>query len=157
MRTAAVMVACLGLNFLATAARAGDSPTAPATPPADSAAPATVPNATDATAAASPAAKSTETSAAAAGDPGKAAPSPPAANQADASEADRNEEKQLLASGYRPQVRNGTTYYCKSEMPVGSRIEKKVCITAANSRLLRQRSQDVMSNAQQKELNIVGH
>jgi hypothetical protein len=38
--------------------------------------------------------------------------------------------KRLRAAGYKPEVRNGEVYFCRSEATMGSRFEHKVCGTA---------------------------
>jgi hypothetical protein len=43
------------------------------------------------------------------------------------SEAD---DKRARAQGYKPVVKNGTIYYCRSEPLVGSHFEQKVCRTS---------------------------
>ena len=60
----------------------------------------------------------------------------PTASVANAAEAvkDVSEEqaKRLRMRGYRPEVRNGVTLFCRKEAPLGSRFESKICGTAAN-------------------------
>jgi hypothetical protein len=63
---------------------------------------------------------------------------------------DVNDEqlKQILAKGYRPESRNGTTVYCRKEAVVGTRFETKTCSTSKNILETEQRSKDVTTNAQ---------
>ena len=58
--------------------------------------------------------------------------------------------------GYKPEMRNGTRVYCRRESPIGSRLDRKVCITAEQSKSVRQDSKDHAIDAQQRQLNPVG-
>lgn len=50
---------------------------------------------------------------------------------ADAIQAQAAEEKRLMAAGYKPEMRNGTKYWCRTETEIGSRLGgHKVCGTA---------------------------
>jgi hypothetical protein len=58
------------------------------------------------------------------------------------------EEKNLIAHGYRLEVRDGQNYFCHSEAVVGTRFKSKVCGTAAHFANIRQDSQDITMRAQ---------
>jgi hypothetical protein len=56
-----------------------------------------------------------------------------AANSTDTAAGDKDSAvvvKQLRAAGYRPEQYNGETYYCRKEVQLGTRFEKKTCGTA---------------------------
>jgi hypothetical protein len=103
---------------------------APAAQPAAQAAPA-----------APPAASSTSTEAAA------KAPAKAAATAADTKNSEAEQEKHLLASGYKKKTRNGQTVYCKKEAPIGSRFEVEHCGSAQDMELAAQQGRDLMNNS----------
>jgi hypothetical protein len=84
------------------------SQTVTADPPAPTSAPATqAATATEAAAAPAAAASSTQSEA--------------------AKQADEAQAKRLHAQGYRPEVHNGVTVYCRKEAQIGTRFETKNC------------------------------
>jgi hypothetical protein len=58
------------------------------------------------------------------------------------------EEKKYRNRGYRPQVRKGETYWCKSDLAVGSRLPTTTCSTAAQMELAEQQGQDTVKYMQ---------
>jgi hypothetical protein len=130
----------MGVGSLAFAT---DPPPPAATPPA--ATTATAPATTDAasTAAADKAAaadkeKSAATTAKTATAPGGVTP---------------DQAKALRSAGYKADVRNGVTQYCRYQTPVGSRFETKVC--GAPDDILRQiaNSQELVNQMQHATIN----
>jgi hypothetical protein len=63
--------------------------------------------------------------------------------------------KQILGKGYRPasQARANEVYYCRSERELGSRIETKVCKTAAQIFLDEQRGKDATTDVERDNGN----
>jgi pyruvate/2-oxoglutarate dehydrogenase complex dihydrolipoamide acyltransferase (E2) component len=63
---------------------------------------------------------------------------------------DVNDEqlKQILAKGYRPESRDGTTVYCRKETEVGTRFPTKTCRTSANILEMERKGKDATANAQ---------
>jgi hypothetical protein len=61
------------------------------------------------------------------------------------SEADAAAEKQLLAMGYKKKTFHGQTFFCRSEMPIGSRFEKDHCGTAQDLQMQAQQAKDTMN------------
>jgi hypothetical protein len=98
-----------------------------------------------------------------AGVPADAAP-PPAATQPSAppptptaakpatSEASEAEIKRWRAKGYKPVVRDGKTFYCRSEQQLGSRFEHQVCSTPEQLAAATRASQDLSQDAQRAGL-----
>jgi hypothetical protein len=59
------------------------------------------------------------------------------------------EVHQLLAQGYKPQKGAGdTVLYCRKEEVVGTRFEKKVCMTADQIKMATQESRDEVERIQ---------
>jgi hypothetical protein len=58
------------------------------------------------------------------------------------------DEKALLARGYKKEIRNGQTMYCRKEIPTGSHFETKKCGTAESMALAEQQARDLMHNSQ---------
>lgn len=58
--------------------------------------------------------------------------------------------KALRSAGYRPEVRNGETLYCRREAVLGTRLEKKVCGSAEEIELSTRNSQELANRIQQK-------
>jgi hypothetical protein len=81
-----------------------------------------------------------------------AAPSAaPAAAKAPAKETTAEpdaDEKALLGRGYKKEVHNGQTVYCRKEIKTGSHFETKQCGTAASMALAEQQARDLMHNSQ---------
>ncbi len=78
--------------------------------------------------AAQPTAVSTSAPATLAGSPTASAAKPTEAVKDVAEE----QAKRLRMKGYKPEVRNGITLFCRKETPLGSRFESKFCGTAAD-------------------------
>ena len=72
-----------------------------------------------------------------------AAAKAPAAKKA--AEADA-EEKRLLARGYKKEIHNGETFYCRYETKMGSRFETKQCGTVESMNQAEQQARDLMQN-----------
>src|ERR1700753_4097832 len=83
--------------------------------------------------------KATEASSAANDEAAKAAAAKKAA-EADA------EEKRLLARGYKKEIHNGETFYCRYETKMGSRFETKQCGTVESMNQAEQQARDLMQN-----------
>jgi hypothetical protein len=131
MRREAVFFACLGLSAF-TCSFADPDPATPAAQPATSA---TAEAAAAAPAAATPA----------------AAPKTAAAPEVDPA------EKNALAMGYRPKMRNGEKVYCKSEPVLGSRTQTiESCESLAQLKQTTQASKDFTQHAQQNQQNPSG-
>ena len=62
-----------------------------------------------------------------------------------AAEADA-EEKRLLARGYKKEIHNGETFYCRYETKMGSRFETKQCGTVESMNQAEQQARDLMQN-----------
>jgi hypothetical protein len=54
------------------------------------------------------------------------------------------EEKQLIARGYKLEIRQGEKYFCRREQQIGSRFEVKTCDTAQSIQVRRAESQEEM-------------
>jgi hypothetical protein len=61
------------------------------------------------------------------------------------SEADAAAEKQLLAMGYKKKTFHGQTFFCRSEVPIGSRFEKEHCGSAQDLQMQAQQAKDTMN------------
>jgi hypothetical protein len=62
------------------------------------------------------------------------------------------EEKELLAAGYKLEIRGNENYFCHKEALAGSRFESRVCQTSEQIRINRRASKDAIDHAQQKGL-----
>jgi len=63
-----------------------------------------------------------------------------------------------MAAGYKPEMRNGTKYWCRSETPVGSHLAgHKVCATADQIDGSAHDSQQFTEQAQRRQANPSGH
>lgn len=58
--------------------------------------------------------------------------------------------KALRMAGYKPVVRDGQTLFCRTEPVLGSRLEKRVCGTAADIERSTQNSQELAERIQTK-------
>jgi hypothetical protein len=68
------------------------------------------------------------------------------------------EVNRLLAQGYKPQRGRGdNVLYCRSEAPLGSRLEKKVCLSADQIKAVQQDSKDITEKLQRNAGNPAGH
>jgi hypothetical protein len=107
-----------------------------------------------ATSAAAPSAATPATSSSSAKPASAAATTP--VKPADDSDAD---DKYLRQQGYKREVRNGQTYYCRSEIVVGSRFQNKVCGSVESLTSARRAAQSVVSKAQQSYVpgSMLGH
>lgn len=56
--------------------------------------------------------------------------------------------KMFRSAGYKMEVRNGITYYCRKEAQLGTRFESKVCGTADEIRRSTASSQELVSTIQ---------
>jgi hypothetical protein len=96
-----------------------------------------------------PAAQTTATSsastAASTSNATSAAASTPSANQG----MSADEEKKLISSGYKIEMKNGEKRYCRREAQMGTRFEHKVCSTAEELKARRQDDQDAVRQSQQ--------
>ena len=54
------------------------------------------------------------------------------------------EEKQLIARGYKLEMRQGEKYFCRREQQIGSRFETKICDTAQSIEARRAESQEAV-------------
>lgn len=71
------------------------------------------------------------------------------ATTAKASDSVTPEQAKIFRSaGYKPEVRNGTTYFCRKEAQLGTRFETKVCGTADEIRRSTASSQELVSTIQ---------
>ena len=64
--------------------------------------------------------------------------------------------KRLRSRGYKPEVRNGNTLFCRKETALGSRFESKVCGTAADLDKATRNGKDLTESAQRNQLNPSG-
>ena len=134
-------VALLGLlGICGVSVALADPPASPST---------TAPAATPASAATSTPVAGTDAAASAA---------KPATNAAaDAAAAAAAEEKNLMAAGYKPEMRNGTKVWCRHEGELGSRLGgQKVCGTPQELRLTVRENQDLVQKIQKTQLNPSG-
>jgi len=67
------------------------------------------------------------------------------------------QEKNLIAHGYKLEVRNGQNYLCRTETPVGTRIPSKICATAEMRATLTQDSQDLTRQVQRAGMDPTLH
>lgn len=90
-----------------------------------------------------------------------AAATPPvssaSAAKAKASQDLNENEKRLLSQGYRLEVHDGQRTFCRREVVVGSRFEKKVCGTVEQLAASRQTSRDVTEESQRRGTNPIGN
>ena len=92
-----------------------------------------------------PAAQAAPAQPAAAKEPAKATTAAAAAAAKDSDE----DEKRLLARGYKKETRgNGQVVYCRKELKTGSHFETKQCGTAESMALAEQQARDLMHNSQ---------
>jgi|HubBroStandDraft_4_1064222.scaffolds.fasta_scaffold140085_3 hypothetical protein len=96
-------------------------------------------------AAASAATPSATTAPASSSSAASASAATPPAKPADDGDAD---DKYLRQQGYKREVRNGQTYYCRSEVVVGSRFQNKVCGSSEQLTSARRQAQANVSKAQ---------
>jgi len=66
------------------------------------------------------------------------------------------DDKRLRAAGYKPGVLNGTTYYCKNEVVIGTRFEHKVCRTPDQMAVDRYKGRDETEKSQIRTYNGPG-
>lgn len=62
------------------------------------------------------------------------------------------EEKNLLAAGYKLEIRGNENFFCHKETPAGTKFTSRVCQTSEQIRVNRQISRDAIDRAQQKAL-----
>jgi hypothetical protein len=99
------------------------------------------------TSVAQPAAQQTPAASSASTDPASKAPVKETATAAGGKDSDAD-EKRLLARGYKKEIRNGQTMYCRKEIKTGSHFETKQCGTAESMALAEQQARDLMQNSQ---------
>jgi hypothetical protein len=86
-----------------------------------------------------------------AADPPPPPPSPPAAEPEKPMAAALEEQtKRLRALGYKPEVHDGVTVFCRKEMPLGTRFEKKVCGNGDEIEKNAQAARDSVQNGQRQ-------
>ncbi len=66
--------------------------------------------------------------------------------------ASESQAKLLRAAGYKAEVRNGQTIYCRKEAQLGSRFESKVCGTADELERLTVKSKEAIDKAQRERM-----
>ena len=142
MRFAVGVLACMGVVTMHVALA---DPPGPAGGPAPAASP-SVP--------ASPAAAAPGTAPAPAT---QAATPAPATAAAPATTTDSVDEKNLRSAGYKPEMRNGVSVWCRKEPVLGSRLaEQKNCGTAEQLRQSVQEIQNRIQDTQHKQINPTG-
>ena len=52
----------------------------------------------------------------------------------------------MLARGYKKEIHNGETFYCRYETKMGSRFETKQCGTVESMNQAEQQARDLMQN-----------
>ena len=57
---------------------------------------------------------------------------------------------------YKPELRDGETYYCRREAMVGTGFESKVCGTAADLDRVTVDSKDALNQVQRQQINPTG-
>jgi len=77
-------------------------------------------------------------------------PATPAATSASSSTAATSDsvDHRLRSQGYKPEVKNGTTYYCRKEPQLGSRFDQKVCATPEQLASIREDSKAMLDKIQ---------
>jgi hypothetical protein len=65
-----------------------------------------------------------------------------------------SEDKQLIARGYKLEVRQSEKYFCRREQQIGSRFEIKTCDTAQSIRARRAESQEAVRVIQNNNSRI---
>lgn len=137
-----VTLSVFGLMFGTATAFAGDVPDPPSTP-----ASAAAPSAPASTATASaPTSTATPTAAKPATDGAKSATTELTPN-----------EKRLISSGYKLEVKGDKHIFCRREATLGSRFEKKVCGTADQLAAQTQDSKDMAESSQRNAIPMQGH
>jgi hypothetical protein len=59
-----------------------------------------------------------------------------------------DEVRRLIAQGYKPVGRDGEVYYCRSDMPTGSRVASVSCKTAEQMKQIQEASKDMLTQSQ---------
>ena len=62
------------------------------------------------------------------------------------------EEKELLAAGYKLEIRGNENFFCHQEVLAGSKFSSRVCQTSEQIRVNRQTSRDATDHAMRKSL-----
>ena len=62
------------------------------------------------------------------------------------------EEKELLAGGYKLEIRGNENFFCRQEVLAGSKFSSRVCQTSEQIRINRQTSRDATDHAMRKAL-----
>ncbi len=139
MRTAAALLTVLCTGVLSQALAA--DPQSPSSPPAPAAATPAEPQSRppgDEKSTAAPAAQPVAAAAASG-----SAPKPAAAPNGDKPEL-TPQDKELLARGYKLEMRHGDKYFCRKEQQIGSRFEVKYCNTAESIEAQRENSAEAL-------------
>jgi hypothetical protein len=66
------------------------------------------------------------------------------------------EDKELIARGYKLEMRQGEKYFCRREQQLGSRFERKTCETAQSIQAHRAESQEAVRTIQ-NETPLINH
>jgi len=66
-------------------------------------------------------------------------------------------DKRLRNLGYKPEKRHGETFYCRSEMVVGTRFPSKVCGTADQLDQTTNDDKDALQTLQRRQITPMGH
>ena len=98
--------------------------------------------------------------------PGQPAPpsqTPPAAAAATTTTAGKSKEseltpaeKDLLAQGYKLEMRGAEKHFCRSQAELGTRFTHRVCITAEQAAATKRNSQDFLNDVQRPSGNTPG-
>ena len=64
-----------------------------------------------------------------------------------------DDEKNLVAHGYKIEMKGGQKYFCRSETPTGTRFPKKTCRTEEQMASTRQSSKDYLNDVQRPSGN----
>jgi hypothetical protein len=64
-----------------------------------------------------------------------------------------DDEKNLLAHGYKIETKNGQKYFCHSETPTGTRFPQKTCRTEEQMAATRESSKDFLNDLQRPSGN----
>jgi hypothetical protein len=73
-------------------------------------------------------------------------PAEPAKPEKPAAAALEEQTKRLRAMGYKPEVQNGVTVFCRKETPMGTRFEKKICGNGDEIERNAQAARDALQN-----------
>jgi hypothetical protein len=74
-----------------------------------------------------------------------------------AKQADEAQAKRLHAQGYKPEVHNGVTVYCRKEAQIGTRFETKNCASADEIDRAAQQAKDGLQTMQKSNPGASHH